>query len=263
VPVLTDADCMLRAVIARPEDDAPRLAFADWCDEHGDETWGEFIRVQCELDRRWPDRFEAKCSECGSKGHPTRQCFSWCESDLKRLSTREDVLNGDMGFRFYDQLAPFGNKGVGIRPNVVGDFALVRRGFVAHISLPAADFVRHAGELFGRWPIERVTLTDRAPGQFGNTKRWFFSAWSEDTTFPLHTLPFAILTAADGRLVRGGHVRGQPLDPWEVKDWETDVEANAAVSDACVRYGRELAGLPGGRPEGQVKQTSVMLPNLA
>src|SRR5687768_7933754 len=45
----------LREIIAAPDDDAPRLIYADWLDEHGDPR-GEFIRVQCEKDRRpWHD----------------------------------------------------------------------------------------------------------------------------------------------------------------------------------------------------------------
>src|SRR5262245_21000654 len=39
------------AISATPEDDAPRLVFADWLMEHGDAARGELIRVQCELAR--------------------------------------------------------------------------------------------------------------------------------------------------------------------------------------------------------------------
>ena len=38
----------LRAVLADPADDAPRLIYADWLDEQGDPR-GEFVRVQCRL----------------------------------------------------------------------------------------------------------------------------------------------------------------------------------------------------------------------
>jgi uncharacterized protein (TIGR02996 family) len=37
------------AVIADAEDDAPRLVYADWLDDHGDPDRAEFIRVQCRL----------------------------------------------------------------------------------------------------------------------------------------------------------------------------------------------------------------------
>src|SRR5207248_1699698 len=39
----------LRLILADPEADGPRLAYADWLEEHGDAARAEFIRVQCEL----------------------------------------------------------------------------------------------------------------------------------------------------------------------------------------------------------------------
>ena len=41
----------LRAIIEHPEDDTPRLIYADWLEENGDPDRAEFIRVQCELAR--------------------------------------------------------------------------------------------------------------------------------------------------------------------------------------------------------------------
>src|SRR5258708_673203 len=40
----------LRAIREHPDDDAPRLVYADWLDARGDQR-GEFIRLQCELDQ--------------------------------------------------------------------------------------------------------------------------------------------------------------------------------------------------------------------
>ena len=37
------------AIRISPDDDSPRLVFADWLDEHGESARAEFIRVQCEL----------------------------------------------------------------------------------------------------------------------------------------------------------------------------------------------------------------------
>jgi uncharacterized protein (TIGR02996 family) len=39
----------LREVCDHPDDDAPRLVFADWLDDHGDHARAEFIRLQCTL----------------------------------------------------------------------------------------------------------------------------------------------------------------------------------------------------------------------
>jgi uncharacterized protein (TIGR02996 family) len=48
---MTEQDAFLRAIRDAPEDDAPRLVYADWLEELGDTDRAEFIRVQCELAR--------------------------------------------------------------------------------------------------------------------------------------------------------------------------------------------------------------------
>ncbi len=45
---------LLRDIEAAPEDDAPRLVFADWLAEHGEPDLGELIAVQCELAKGLP-----------------------------------------------------------------------------------------------------------------------------------------------------------------------------------------------------------------
>src|SRR5262245_47210872 len=39
----------LAAINAHLDDDTPRLVFADWLQENGDEARAEFIRIQCEM----------------------------------------------------------------------------------------------------------------------------------------------------------------------------------------------------------------------
>jgi len=61
---MTDGDDLYRAVLDSPEDDAPRLIYADWLDEHGRGERAQFIRLQCAMDRvpagtaRWKPLFE-------------------------------------------------------------------------------------------------------------------------------------------------------------------------------------------------------------
>jgi uncharacterized protein (TIGR02996 family) len=78
---------LLAAVLDSPSDDAPRLVYADWLDEHGQADRAEFIRLQCEMarsdhehaqfgrsyilmDRRWLAGRRAAAAGC-----PCR----WCE----------------------------------------------------------------------------------------------------------------------------------------------------------------------------------------
>jgi uncharacterized protein (TIGR02996 family) len=49
---MTDESAFIAAVRDSPEDDGPRLVYADWLDEQGDPELAaraEFIRVQCGL----------------------------------------------------------------------------------------------------------------------------------------------------------------------------------------------------------------------
>jgi len=48
---MSEADALLAAIRQAPDDDAPRLIYADWLDEHGQPERAEFIRVQIELAR--------------------------------------------------------------------------------------------------------------------------------------------------------------------------------------------------------------------
>ena len=42
----THEEAFLEDIVAHPDDDAPRLVFADWLDDHGDADRAEFIRLQ-------------------------------------------------------------------------------------------------------------------------------------------------------------------------------------------------------------------------
>lgn len=47
--VMTHEEAFIQAIRETPNDDAPRLIYADWLEEHGQADRAEFIRVQCRL----------------------------------------------------------------------------------------------------------------------------------------------------------------------------------------------------------------------
>jgi uncharacterized protein (TIGR02996 family) len=44
---MNEREALLRAICENPDDDTPRLVFADWLQDYGDEARAEFIRVSC------------------------------------------------------------------------------------------------------------------------------------------------------------------------------------------------------------------------
>ena len=55
---MEDSDALYRAIVANPEDDTPRLVYADWLQENDRPEEAEFVRVQCRLETSAPDHPE-------------------------------------------------------------------------------------------------------------------------------------------------------------------------------------------------------------
>jgi uncharacterized protein (TIGR02996 family) len=113
-------DAFLEDIIENPDDDAPRLVFADWLDDNGDPERAEFIRLQCAL--------------AGSPDDPGRS----------RWLARETELRQKHGKTWAGPVAR------------VADEYHFRRGFVESVRLPVARVVSKAKELFARQPLRMV-----------------------------------------------------------------------------------------------------------
>jgi uncharacterized protein (TIGR02996 family) len=50
------AEAFTRTILEQPDEDTPRLVFADWLEEKGEGARAEFIRVQCEVERLTGDK---------------------------------------------------------------------------------------------------------------------------------------------------------------------------------------------------------------
>jgi uncharacterized protein (TIGR02996 family) len=119
------AAAFLRAIREAPDDDTPRLVFADWLEERGDPR-GEFIRAQCRL-AQMPD-------------------------DPGRLDV-EDHAN--------ELLARHGDEWAAPLHGVAEGWEF-RRGFVERVTLSGEAFLAHAERLFASEAIRHVHLSLRA-----------------------------------------------------------------------------------------------------
>lgn len=83
----------LQTILADPDNDGPRLIYADWLEERGDQR-GEFIRVQCEL-AKGPANY-ARYGELKSREQALLQHHEheWIEASIKRLVNSYEFQRG-------------------------------------------------------------------------------------------------------------------------------------------------------------------------
>lgn len=131
---MTDPEELLPAVLANPDDDLPRLVYADALEEAGDVARAEFIRAQIALANR-PGRID--------------------------LVAREAALWAIHGPEW---LAPLRRKGEGLESRTThGHFV---KGFVEIVWMPAAWFLLRAHRLFDRTPVRELRVLRASPDEF-------------------------------------------------------------------------------------------------
>lgn len=114
----------LPSIIDAPDDDAPRLVFADWLEENGDTERAEFIRIQCELARLGED-----------------------DPRFRRLTARGKELEDEHRVEWQSDLPQF-------EEIFWGGF---HRGFVAAVRVESVEtFAEHADAIFAAAPIREL-----------------------------------------------------------------------------------------------------------
>jgi uncharacterized protein (TIGR02996 family) len=124
------ADAFLQTILESPDDDAPRLVFADWLEERGDPR-GEFIRIQCQLAQLAEDDF--RCPELEAR----ERALLHAHRDEWERPLRQ-VLGQTPGRWWF------------------------RRGFIEEMTADAGAFLAHAETVFRLAPLRHVCLSDAA-----------------------------------------------------------------------------------------------------
>lgn len=128
----SDHDALLRAICENPREDTPRLAFADWLEEHGEPDRAAFIRndIAMSLRDEWdPERLR------------------WCEKPLPAVVTPPRPLS------------PKVITGLGWR-----NAPLLYRGFPWALGVgDLGRFRECATELFARHPVEHLAFRANLP----------------------------------------------------------------------------------------------------
>lgn len=269
---MTTREALLRAVLATPEDDLPRLVMADHLDEIGEAKLAEFVRVQIELEKIDP---HAKCDGYYCQTYDTGNTMH-VDCRGERLRNRERELWGswpdtdDMRTHFHTQIGGHGPPTEWIilpwslRGGSDGERSMyVRRGWISAVRCRLADWVGRCRTCDGRGtfcsgachgtgivvgnggigprvcaehPVERVVVTDREPWEDGTNDVWSWFHVSSPTPGDVH--PQSDLPAAVYGLLGGesGRRRDDPGVTW--KDFPTREAANLALSAALIRWAK-------------------------
>lgn len=131
-------DFLLAAICANPDDDAPRLAFADWCDENGEEERAELVRIQIKIARAIEE----------DTGY-----LAWCPRERELLNLHRLSWAGDLPFQLH-RTEYHGETDQGLPWKF-------RRGFVETIESTASDWLAHGDAILAEHPVTEVRLTSR------------------------------------------------------------------------------------------------------
>lgn len=159
----TDAE-FLAAIIADPDDDAPRLIFADWLDENGRSERAEFIRVQCAI-AQMDDAGEGTIDEeyghtCCEDPCPVCAAVERYDALQKRQSELLDQ-HCEPPYRWpcWRDWIPDALLAVVPDGGLILDYLTFRRGFVESIRCSAEAWLGHSAFIARAAPVRTVRLT--------------------------------------------------------------------------------------------------------
>jgi uncharacterized protein (TIGR02996 family) len=216
---MTDRQALVRAVLAEPADDLPRLVLADFLDESGEGERAAYIRASVrlaelvdggELDS---DEYVGAVVAVGST--PTQSLWEWAVSDGMPLSPNPVLTRDTVGA--VDSVRDFQN-------NVTIGF---RRGFPAVVRCRTAYWLSGARRAAGAAPLERVHLDDRRPHN-PRPREWIWRSNKEVLGPARNVLPTEIFVRLKGRQSYQAVYRSQRA-------------AVDALSAACLEYARRLS----------------------
>jgi uncharacterized protein (TIGR02996 family) len=175
---VTPDEGLLAAICADPDQDAPRLVYADWLEETGREARAEFVRLQLrlvELEKApnrpaggaqlagWLWAYHREMAVMRAILEETGPCP--CERCLR--DRERELLDAHGAGWFLDFATRAGCEGgyidrnawhYRIRGGWLG-WCEFRRGFVESVTCPAAAWAGHGDAVLAAQPVTRLTLT--------------------------------------------------------------------------------------------------------
>lgn len=247
---------ILRGILEHPEDDAYRLALADWIREHGDDdARADFIETQIAAHRqtitgdlcdRFADMKGCDCARCRDEKIKQRAPFGvWFGMVAHGIQ-----VTWARGFPAEVRLTCGAFMGGPCdRCEGVGNNLAIETRREHQILCPACSGTGTlpglAERLFRAHPITTVRLTGTVPEWSAIHQGWVRWYASDAERREPSEVPQLIYDELRGQYPVSRY--GKSRQPY----WRSEDDALSDLSDACVSYGRTLAGLPPLRAEGR------------
>ncbi len=251
-----DEQAFLRSICCDPTDITPRLFFADWLEENCGQMQGDEVAIRVELIRMgsgYLPQIGALIPKCLWR---LPRLIRTTLADLLPKTYRIRIVD-DTDRHFKDRDLTYGysvlNGNMGQNFELRDVFVLLRHGFIESIALNQGLFIRpgFAKGLFERHPIRDVYLTRQNPGySVDSDARSLRHTWLRDGlqvgTWPQNMIAVPIWDLLESYTEGVASFSGS--HQYKVyADGATS--AFAALSAACVRWGRQLAELPEWNPK--------------
>lgn len=225
------------AIIANPEDDAPRLVYADWLDEHDDQMSCPTCNGDCQVKisvTYVPNNQYTRCQTCNGSGcvpnlFAERAAFIRKQLELPDVDNcfcGVDGIYSDAHYKFDFRLAQITVDGSYIHKRFV-----YRRGFVYKIACTMNSWLDNGQEIVRDHPITRVEITDKKPSYYGGYGYvWYHLSHGGEA---IDSLPDGIFR----RLYRGK--KKVYINAYSVSYGDDIAASIADLSQACIAWAKD------------------------
>jgi uncharacterized protein (TIGR02996 family) len=150
---VTENKALLATILENPDDDAPRLVYADWLEEQGDVVRAEFIRIECQL-----EHLRVRSRICHALEFRARQLL--CISD--GIFLYEGNLSPELESRDHQRVSRHGARWAETLSTLITYWGF-RRGFVEEVGMSGRQFLGNAEVLFRLAPVRHVAFARVPP----------------------------------------------------------------------------------------------------
>ncbi len=230
--IQTINESFLQDISAHPEDDTPRLIYADWLEDNGDAQRAEFIRVQVELAQSEP----CVLPEWAESSAPT-DCPHCTLVRRERELLDENQLAWDVidPSGLWAVFNPTGQSFTGMAPWSWE----YRRGFVHKVWCTLPAWLDHGPKIVALHPVEVVVATDRKARHETSAHTpvghmWCWYSWFQDEEMDDEDLPEYLWKLLSGAM------HSEPVPPGYLwwKRYSDAQQADKALSDALLVWAK-------------------------